>query len=71
MYLGIFDAKPQYPVSEKHAAPLNSTSIPFTGLYGGLLKHDTARPAVSAVSQRVEWKPVYYKDTVTYVRYAV
>jgi hypothetical protein len=62
MYLGIFDSStttPKHPTSQNH--PTSS----FTHLYGGLKGQQESAP------QQVAWKPVRYKDVVTYIRYAV
>ena len=76
MFLRAFDTQPHNPAPEQHpqsvTAKLNSTAIPFTRLYGGLLKGEKIRhPIFEVTEQDVEWKPIHYKDMVTYIRRAV
>jgi hypothetical protein len=65
MYLGIFDSN-THNRTEKHAVSSNTSLAPFSRLYGGAMRDEQI-----ATPQRVEWKPVQYKDVVTYIRYAV
>ena len=76
MFLRAFDTPIHNPTPEQQIRPepvkLNSTAIPFTRLYGGLLKGEKIRhPIFEVTQQRVEWMPIHYKDMVTYVRRAV
>jgi hypothetical protein len=65
MYLGLFDSS-AHTHTEKRPVSLNSVAAPFARLYGGLLRDEQ-----TTTPQQVEWKPVQYKDVVTYIRYAV
>ena len=71
MYLGILDHSTHTPQSNQSPAKLASTSVPFTRLYDGLPKGETRPPLQDEPNKRVAWKPVRYKDIVTYIRYAV
>ena len=62
MYLGIFDSNATPP---KRSTSQNSPMITFAHLYGSLKGQPEIAP------QQVAWKPVRYKDVVTYIRYAV
>lgn len=63
MYLGLFDSRTR---TEKRPVSLNSVAASFARLYGGPLRDEQ-----TTTPQHVEWKPVQYKDVVTYIRYAV